>query len=245
MVKKLIMTQKYTRYYKLDDVVGMIPRLMLGTSPFIGAGQFGVKSLAYRRTFYDKPENIRRLLVAASRFGIRAVQIIAYEPLIKAVEEAERVAGRFFKVITIVEDFKKDLERVSGLEPEYVAPHAMFCDRSDPRLQEWIEDIKETGAKPAASTHLPGITIPRLEHSGFEAYLAPLNPLGYLMEPDFNSALKAIVETSKPVIAIKPLAAGKLAPDSSLFEFIYKYADSMAVGMTSEKEIEEISMLKG
>lgn len=220
--------------------MSMIPEMMLGTSSFIGAGQFGAKSLEYKRTFYDQPENMERLFVASAQLGIRAVQLIAYEPLIKALQDAEKAAGRFFKVVTIVESFKEDLDMVSVLEPEYVAVHAIFCDGSDPGLHEWVDDIKEMGAKPAASTHNPGITIPRLKDSGFEAYLAPLNPMGYMMKPNFDSTIKAITETDKPVIAIKPLAAGNLIPDPSLFRFIYTYADSMAVGMTSEREMEEV-----
>jgi hypothetical protein len=218
----------------------MIPQMMLGTSPFIGAGQFGARSLEYRRAFYDQPENMKRLFLTSARLGIKAVQLIAYQPLIKALQDAERVTGRFFKVVTIVENFREYLERVSVLEPEYVAPHAIFCDGLDPRLDEWIDDIREIGAKPAACTHNPGITIPRLGDSGFEAYLAPLNPAGYMMRPDFDSVIRAVTETDRLVIAIKPLAAGKLTPDASLFRFIYEYADSMAVGMTSEREIGEI-----
>ncbi|MCD4843866.1 MAG: hypothetical protein K8R25_05200 [Methanosarcinales archaeon] len=35
----------------------MIPQIMLSTSPFIGAGQFGARSMEYKRTFYGQPEN--------------------------------------------------------------------------------------------------------------------------------------------------------------------------------------------
>jgi len=59
------------------------------------------------------------------------------------------------------------------------------------------------------------------------------------MEPDIESTLKALERTSKAVIAIKPLAAGKLSPEKSVFEYIYRYADSIAVGITSEEEMEE------
>lgn len=218
----------------------MLPRLMLGTSPFIGAGQFGPKSMEYKRTFYDNPKNMERLFVTASQSGINAVQLIAYGPLIEALHNVQKQVGKFYTAVTIVEDFLKDLEKVSVLEPDYIAPHAMFCDKFDSRLPFWIDKIKETGAKPAASTHNPGLTIPRLEDSGIEIFLAPLNPLGYMMKPDFESTLNAMKKTAKKIIAIKPLAAGKLEPEQTLFQFIFKYADSMAVGMTSEWEMEEI-----
>ncbi|RLG32002.1 hypothetical protein DRN97_08425 [Methanosarcinales archaeon] len=73
----------------------------------------------------------------------------------------------------------------------------------------------------------------------FDVYLAPLNPVGYAMEPDYESTLRALETTNKQVIAIKPLAAGRLKPTESLFKFIYKYAVSITVGIASEAEMEE------
>ena len=73
----------------------------------------------------------------------------------------------------------------------------------------------------------------------FDVYLAPVNPVGYAMEPDYESTLTALETTDKQIIAIKPLAAGRLKPTQSLFTFIYTYADSVSVGITSEAEMKE------
>jgi hypothetical protein len=217
-----------------------LPRLMLGTSPFIGAGQFGSKSLDYRRRFFDNPDNMTRLFVHSANLGVKAVQLVGYQPLVSALMKAQEISGDFFVAVTIPRgDFASNLDLVSPLEPEIVSMHAQFCDENDPRLNEWIDMIREAGARPAASTHSPGSTIPLLDDLGFESYLAPVNPAGYGMEPDIESTLKALEQTEKAVIAIKPLAAGKLYPEKSVFEYIYRYADSIAVGITSEKEMEE------
>lgn len=211
---------------------------MLGTSPFVGAGQFGSKSLDYRRRFFDAPDNMTKLFVHSAKLGVKAVQLVGYQPLIAALRKAQETAGDFFVAVTIPRgDFASNLSLVSPLEPEFVSVHAQFCDGFDDRLNEWIDMIKDTGAKPAASTHSPGTTIPVLDKLDFEAYLAPLNPIGYGMEPDVESTLKAVEHTKKKVLAIKPLAAGKLSPDRSVFEFIYRYAGSIAVGITSEDEM--------
>ncbi len=215
-----------------------LPGLMLGTSPFIGAGQFGSKSLDYRRRFFDNPDNMTGLFVHSASLGVRAVQLIGYQPLVEALIKAEEISGDFFVAVTVPRgDFASNLDLVSPLEPEYVSVHARFCDGIDYRLSEWIDMIKDTGAKPAASIHSPGTTIPLIDNLGFEAYLAPLNPIGYGMEPDVESTLRALEHTKKAVIAIKPLAAGKLSPERSVFEFIYRYADSIAVGITSGDEM--------
>ena len=213
---------------------------MLGTSPFIGAGQFGSKSLDYRRQFFDNPDNMTRLFVHSAKLGVKAVQLVGYQPLVAALTKAEEISGDFFVVVTIPRgDFARNLDLVSPLEPEFVSVHAQFCDENDDRLNEWIDMIRDAGAKPAASTHSPGTTIPLLDDMGFEAYLAPVNPIGYGMEPDIESTLMALSQTKKAVIAIKPLAAGKLSPERSLFEYIYRYADSISVGIASEEEMAE------
>ena len=114
-----------------------------------------------------------------------------------------------------------------------------FCDLNDARLNEWIDNIHDAGAKPSSATHSQVPRFPLLDEKGFEAYLAPVNTAGYGMEPDVENTLKAIERTRKKVIAIKPLAAGKLSPEKSVFEYIYGYTDSIAVGIISEKEMQE------
>jgi hypothetical protein len=47
-----------------------------------------------------------------------------------------------------------------------------------------------------------------LDDLDFEAYLAPVNTVGYGMEPDVESTLMALERTRKKVLAIKPLACG-------------------------------------
>ncbi len=166
-----------------------LPRLMMGTSPFIGAGQFGSKSQEYRKLFFEKPENMTRLFVHSAKLGVKAVQLVGYQPLVAALKKAQEITGDFFVAVTIPRgDFSSNLDLVLPLEPEYVSVHAQFCDGIDYRLSEWIDMIKETGAKPAASTHSPSTTIPLLDNMGFEAYLAPVNPIGYGMEPDVEGS---------------------------------------------------------
>jgi hypothetical protein len=113
-----------------------LPRLMLGTSPLIGAGQFGSKSLDYRRQFYDMPDNMIRLFVHSAKLRIKAVQLIGYQHLVAALMKAEGLSSDFFVVVTIPRgDFALNLGLVSSLEPEFVSVHAQFCDRIDDRLK--------------------------------------------------------------------------------------------------------------
>ncbi len=172
------------------------------------------------------------------------MQLIVYEPLVNALKEAVKELGEeFFIAATLPSgrNFERDLDLVRPLKPEIIALHALSCDALNSRIAGRIKKIKAVGASPAAATHYPGATIEELDTAGFDfdAYLAPVNPVGYAMEPDKESTLKALETTDKTVIAIKPLAAGRLKPTQSLFSFIYTYADSISVGITSESEMEQ------
>ena len=221
-----------------------IPKLMLGTSPFIGAGQFGMNAYEYRKRFFHNESNMKRLFIKSARLGVNAVQLIVYEPLVNALKAAVNELGEdFFIAATIPSgrNFKRDLDLIRPLQPKIIAIHALSCDALDTRIEGWIKEIRAGGSSTAAATHYPGATIEDIDNAGFDfdVYLAPLNPVGYAMEPDYESTLKALETTDKQVIAIKPLAAGRLKPTQSVFEFIYKYADSVSVGITSEAEMEE------
>ncbi len=214
-----------------------LPRLMLGTSPFIAAGQFGLKAMEYYSRFYLNPSNIAKVYREAYELGVKALQLVASKPTIQALELAN---VKFHLTVSIYGDFEKTLRKIERFKPEIVAVHAEIADSLNlPKIEGCLREVKRVGAVPAAATHLPGRTIPALDKLGeVEVYLAPLNRLGLFMEPDPEETLKALRETPAKIIAIKPLAAGRLNPREA-FEYVYGIADSAAVGMTSRSEIVE------
>ncbi|MBN1455652.1 MAG: hypothetical protein JW945_05340 [Methanomicrobia archaeon] len=221
-----------------------MPRLMIGTSPFIGGGQFGQMAYEYRQQFFCNERNMTRLFLKSASRGVAAVQLIAYEPLINALKAAQaKLEADFFVAATIPSGraFGRYVELLKPLQPEIIAIHALSCDALDPRITGWIKEIQAAGAVPGAATHLPGETIPELDAAGFafEVYLAPLNTVGYAMTPDSASTLQALDRTEKRVIAIKPLAAGRVKPTRDVFKFLYRHADSVSVGIVSEAEMAE------
>ena len=91
-------------------------------------------------------------------------------------------------------------------------------------------------------THHAGSTIPVLERSWieFDGYITPVNKLGVMIFPTQGMALKAIRSAKKPIIAIKPLAGGRIPPNIAL-EFVYKdlMIDACMIGVASESEVDE------
>ena len=79
-------------------------------------------------------------------------------------------------------------------------------------IEGYISYLRKHFRAVVSSTHHPGITLPILEENGigFDGYVTPLNRLGVFMLPTPDSALAAIRNSTRPVIAIKPMAGGRL-----------------------------------
>jgi hypothetical protein len=103
-----------------------------------------------------------------------------------------------------------------------------------------VDFIRETYRyEVVLGTHHAGSTIPILEGSGirFHGYMTPINHLGVMMFPTQRLALEAVSNAKKPVIAIKPLAGGRILPEQA-FEYVYSVANSCMVGVASEEELD-------
>jgi len=140
------------------------------------------------------------------------------------------------KMLTSLKDFKVLLVEV-GSETDFLA----MTGRVD-LLSDLVYHIREKYGKGVlAGIHHAGSTIPILERSKVEldGYITPINKLGVMMFPDKDSALKSIRKCGKPVIAIKPLAGGRIPPREA-FHYIYKELEvaSCMVGVGSESEAE-------
>jgi len=221
-----------------------LPPILLGCSPFIGGGQFGSKAYYYYQKFYLQPKNMVKLFEKSFDLGVKSIQLLSDRP-IDALIEASRKIGIKPYVIYSTElsraNFNRILEKISPLEPEVIAIHAATTDSLNlDKILHSIEIIKKFGSIAGIATHKPGITLPWIKEKRIpvEVILAPLNMIGYCMEPDFNTSLKAIKEYSEKIVAIKPLAAGRLVPKDAL-KFVYNYVDSVAVGIASEVEMDE------
>ena len=229
-----------------------IPRTLLGTSPFIGATQFGHRSRLYQLDLYDKPENILKILKKSHELGITGIQLVPYEPVVKALNWAMDEGYTFNIVGTVRQDCEnEDIELLAQLEANAMLLHGATTDGLNyDFLAEKLETISQTGAVAGLATHMPFNTTKNLLESSildlFDIYMVPVNKLGYLMDTDaFIAKERAefrdlINKLDKTVIAKKTMAVGILTP-SDAFDFLktLDYVDLMAVGIASEAEAEE------
>lgn len=139
--------------------------------------------------------------------------------------------------ITTLDDYKILFTEL-GSETDFLA----ITNRLD-LLETLVNSLRNTyGHRVLLGVHHAGVTIPKLENSEikFEGYVTPINSMGIMMFPTRDSAVEAIRAAKKPVIAIKPLAGGRIKPKKAL-EHIYKEMDIdfCMIGVGSEREAEE------
>ncbi|MEO2241099.1 MAG: hypothetical protein ABGY09_03420, partial [Euryarchaeota archaeon] len=118
--------------------------------------------------------------------------------------------------------------------------HASRVDGRDP--DDVLRDLNRLrdrfGVPVGIATHRPDVTLPSWEErDGVDVYMVPLNPRGDFMG-DRNRVEELLEDTDRTVIAKKVLAAGSVPPEEGL-PYAARYADAVAVGITSRREADE------
>ena len=144
---------------------------------------------------------------------------------------------RFKEIFRSLSGFKVLIAEL-GSETDFLAMTGRFD-----LLDDFVGTLREQFDSPVfVATHHAGSTIPILDNNNvkFDGYLTPFNKLGVMMFPSKETAIKMIKRTKKPVIAIKPLAGGRIQPMKA-FKYIYQEQKISAciVGVGSENELDE------
>ncbi|MDI6819684.1 MAG: hypothetical protein QMC89_02105 [Candidatus Hodarchaeaceae archaeon] len=217
-----------------------VPVAMLGTSPFCGAGQFGARAMVYYQTFYERPQNMVRLISDSAELGVPAVHVVAYPRICQAVEAAAKACGIELCVIGTIGlgELMDEFKNMVALNAAGIALHAGVIDHDLREVERCATAIRDAGAAVGVATHQPWKTLPKLCEVDVDFVMAPVNKLGYMMGPRPEETLRLLSSIKLPVVAIKPLAAGELKP-AEAFDFLRARVDAVAVGIASKGELAE------
>jgi hypothetical protein len=221
------------------------PRICLGTSPFLGAGQFDDRAMMYYSRLYKKPENMIEIIVRSIELGIRGVQAIAYSEIINAIARSIRITGKqlYSSLVIGLNSWREELEYAEIIGSDIIYLHAQISDSRNLSLMgEMIDTIRKRGLIPGCATHQPARSIPFLDNSklGIASYLAPINKTGRFMGKNPEQTREIISHTPKIVVAKKTLAAGRIEPGEALEYFRdLKWVAGIAIGIASVQEAEE------
>jgi len=222
-----------------------IPRILLGTSPFIGAGQFGSRAHFYYKHFYEKPRNIVKVILKAVDLGVTGVQALPFRPIFGALKAVERELKERLTIVGTIgpDDALDNIRDFQSFKTVAMLLHGEMTDRRDSgKISELLNRVHAAGCLAGLVTHEPLSTLNWLLKTDLDIDLVmvPFNKLGMFMDADPVRVGEAVKRLGKPVIGKKILAAGYLTPEDALTYVAENgCVDIVALGIASEQEAKE------
>lgn len=226
-------------FCKIDNVD--IPIVSTGTSPFIGAGQFGTNAYIWRKRFLNNPDAMIEILESSYNKGSRGIEVI---PSGRILDAAVVMSEKYDDYVITGSTYPGKDTRIDSLieiGAKLIFVHGNISDDRGQELIILLDEISGYGIIPGIATHDPLQTISFcLENSlNVRAFLIPFNAIGFLMGN--QKKLEEIVDNTKNVyfIGMKTLAAGKIKPDYA-FQYISNHnICAVTIGMVSQEQAVE------
>ena len=238
-----------------------LPRLLIGSNWFLGYSHTSAAKSKFITEFQTR-EKIAEILAVFLKNGIDATMGPMSDFFEEAIQEAEQRTGQ--EIIRILTPHFNILPGGEpDAEPEVVFDrckekyHATFCmphqcmtdalvDKMHQEVRQmdrYSKMIRERGMIPGLSTHLPE-TVIICDKTGtdVETYIQLYNSAGFLMHVEVDWVMRVITEAKKPVMTIKPLAAGRILPAVGL-AFVWntiRDIDLVTIGTTTPDEAKEV-----
>ncbi|NIM94073.1 MAG: hypothetical protein GTO18_10235 [Anaerolineales bacterium] len=237
-----------------------LPRLIIGANWFLGFSHTSDAKDKFIKD-YQTRERIAEILAVFLERGVNAVLAPPAPLLEEAIRSAEdRTGHEMIRILTPIFNIRPEgphefeaegaLDQCKELGATFCMPHQCVTDALVDRMYEEIRDIgvytemiRDRGMIPALSTHMPETVIlaDKME-ADVETYIQIYNAAGFLMQIEVDWVMKIIHNAKKPVITIKPLAAGRLMPIVGL-TYVWntiRDQDMVSIGTTTPDEAREV-----
>jgi len=237
-----------------------LPRLVVGSNWLLGYSHTSKAKDRFIKEFQTR-ETVADLLTVFLEAGVDAILWMPNAEMLAAMHDAEQRAGR--KLIQILNPtFNLLPGGPTEREPEAVfdhclevgatvcMPHQAVTDAlMDKRagvirdLDRYTAMIRERGMVPGLSTHMPETPVyADRQGADVETYIQIYNAAGFLMQVEVDWVMRVIREAQKPVLTIKPLAAGRLLPVVGLgFAWsTLREQDMVCIGCLTADEAREV-----
>ena len=239
-----------------------VSRMIIGTNWFLGwshqspAKDNLIKSAMDRKAIAD-------VLEVFFRSGVDTIMgpLTQNPSIFDAIKDAEdRTGVKCIKVDTPIinvqdSDAGRDETRalfdlVAASGAEICMPHhtsvEQLLDRSIQqirRLGDYTKMIRERGMIPGLSAHMPEVLAYADQNDyDVETYIQIYNCMGFLMQLEVEWIHKLINDAKKPVMTIKPMAAGRVTPFVGL-SFVWntiRDQDMVTIGTMTPAEAAEV-----
>jgi len=239
-----------------------LPRLLIGSNWIFGYSHTSKAADDYIKQYHATVDSTLSVLNAFAQYGIDAWMgpFSSHElpnEKIKAIQE--KIGKKLILIDTPVLNMddnaaaRKEAEAIiktsAALGSTFCLIHHASCEqlinknkKTMDRLPDYTDMIRQAGLIPGLSAHMPEV-IQYADLNGYdvETYIQLFNCLGFLMQIEIESVIKIIHEAKKPVMTIKPLAAGRTTPYVGLtFNWnVLRPQDMITIGCIDELEVHE------
>jgi hypothetical protein len=239
-----------------------LPRLLIGSNWIFGWSHTGHAADLYIRNYHAAVEPTLSVINAFLQYGIDA-WMAPFSSAPDCLDKIKRVQDKIGKRLILIdtpivnmddnEAARKEARAVFKTSAEigsaFCLIHHASCEqlvnknrRTLDRLPDYTDMIRECGLIPGLSAHMPEI-IQYSDLNGYdvETYIQIFNCLGFMMQVEIESVIRIIHEAKKPVMTIKPMAAGRTTPYVGLtFNWnVLRPVDMITVGCIDELEVHE------
>ena len=239
-----------------------LPRLLIGSNWIFGWSHKGHAADVYIREQHSTVDATLSVLNAFLQYGIDAwMAPFSSHPdalnKIKAIQD--KIGKKLILIDTPVlnmdnnETSRKETEAIIKKSAEigstFCLIHHSSCEqlinknkRTMDRLPDYTKMIRDAGLIPGLSAHMPEvIQYTDLNNYDVETYIQLFNCLGFLMQVEVESVIRIIHDAKKPVMTIKPMAAGRVSPYVGLtFNWnVLRPQDMITVGCVNAHEAHE------
>jgi hypothetical protein len=237
-----------------------LPRLIAGSNWFLGYSHTSVAKDKFIK-HHQTRARIAKILTVFLENGIDAVMGPPSDLLESATKDAEQKCGKMMvRIITPMFNVLpggdsgleagKILDYCHSLGATFCMPHQCVTDALVDRtigrirdLAQFTQMIRQRGMIPGLSTHMPETLSYADRHDeDVETYIQIYNAAGFLMQLETDWVMHIIHQAKKPVMTIKPLAAGRLLPVVGL-SFVWstiRPQDMVVIGTTTSDEVREV-----
>lgn len=244
---------------KIDGL--SVSRMIIGTNWFLGYSHTSAAADRMIKTT-QTAKKVADVLTTFMDAGVDTILGLRQNKVMdQAIKIAEQRSGHKMQVISTPsmnvgerpEDFdeaRRTFVTEAKLGCDILMPHQCSTDalvdrrtRRITNMDVYVKMIRELGMIPGLSTHMPETPVYADETDlDVATYIQIYNAIGFLMQIEVDWVHRVIQSSAKPVITIKPFAAGRLQPWVGLvFNWnTIREQDMVCVGVMTADEAKEL-----
>lgn len=253
------------KQFPVTNIGGLsVSRLIMGTNNIMGGSHRTLARDKHIMQINNNKEAVADIIEAYLRYGIDTIIgiLASTEYAMDGIRLAEDRTGRKVKTIELAvfntDDTPKARKEAADFIKHVAAAGIDIClplhtcveklvnkgKEKIERIEDYLYMIRENNMIPGLSAHMPEIiTYADQNEYDVETYIQIYNAIGFLMQLEIERVNQIIWSAKKPVLTIKPLAAGHLNPFVGL-NFVWntiRPQDMVAVGCMTPEEVHEVA----